>query len=155
MKDKQPKSGPVPTMQPVPQVDLQTSGYGGMGYTPVLQTFTPAGRPSWMQGDFAAPWWGMSAANPQQRLTQADLQPPPQPPPQLAAAQPYMQQDPQRPIYQDSRDVWRMRTGGLRGDMALPTRHYFQEGLPQWDIGSAYPMLFGQNAPIWNIMQRR
>ena len=28
-------------IEPVPQTQLQTEGYGGMGYTQVPQTFTP------------------------------------------------------------------------------------------------------------------
>ena len=37
-------------IQPVPQTQLQTEGYGGMGYTQVPQTFTPEAAPSWMKG---------------------------------------------------------------------------------------------------------
>lgn len=73
---------PQPQMQPVPQTQLQTSGYGGMGYTQVPQTFTGASKPGWMTGYFDAPWWGKDAVTGED-LTQADLQPqaPPAPEP--------------------------------------------------------------------------
>jgi hypothetical protein len=79
---------------------LQTTGWGGMGPTPTPQTFTQEGMPSWMQAGpgmtygqqgptnwFAAPWWGMSAANPEQALTQEDLMYQPPPPPSPAPSQ--------------------------------------------------------------------
>ena len=65
-----------------PSSQLQTEGWEGMGPTPVPNPFTQQGQPTWMQGAWSAPWWGMSAVNPQQALTQQDLmyQQPPQPP---------------------------------------------------------------------------
>jgi len=53
------------------QIQLQTSGYGGMGInmpknamgmgTP--ETGTGVTPPSWAQGDWAMPWWGKQAPN--------------------------------------------------------------------------------------------
>ena len=63
---------------PPPPINLQTTGYGGMGLNPQPQTFTPQAQPPWMTGAFAAPWWGTSAAT-GQPLTQAMLQPRPTP----------------------------------------------------------------------------
>jgi len=37
-------------VEPVPETQLRTSGYGGMGYTPTPQTYTPWAAPQWMQG---------------------------------------------------------------------------------------------------------
>jgi hypothetical protein len=51
---------------PVPQTNLKTTGYGGMGYTDVPQTFTAQGKPAWMRGVWDMPTWGQSAANPGQ-----------------------------------------------------------------------------------------
>jgi hypothetical protein len=68
------------------QGQLQTTGWEGMGPTPVPNPFTQQGQPSWAQGAFAAPWWGMSAANPAQPLTEQDLVY--QQPPQEASAPP-------------------------------------------------------------------
>ena len=87
-------------MQPVPQAELRTSGYGNMGYQQVPQTFTPQGMPDWMQAGnmgvgavpgqtqnwMAAPWWGTNAAT-GEALTQADLQPQAQAPMQQAQQQ--------------------------------------------------------------------
>ena len=89
-------------IQPVPQTQLQTEGYGGMGYTQVPQTYTPESAPSWMQGGtmdlggqgyqgmggtsgkapgqasmpnwYQMPSWGTDAAT-GQALTQEQLQP--------------------------------------------------------------------------------
>lgn len=74
---------------PPEQVQLQTTGWGGMGPTQVPQTFTQQGMPQWMRPGnqaqqpgtvpgqqtnwFGVPWWGMSAANPGQALSQQDL----------------------------------------------------------------------------------
>jgi hypothetical protein len=52
-------------------VQLQTSGYGGMGINlpqnPQQMGTAATGigtqAPSWMQGDWAAPWWGQQAPN--------------------------------------------------------------------------------------------
>ena len=104
-------------IQPVPQTQLQTEGYGGMGYTQVPQTFTPEAAPSWMKGgtmDLAAqgyqgmpsmeqygmggkaspnwyqmPSWGKDAVT-GEALTQEQLQPKayePPPPPEAAPQQ--------------------------------------------------------------------
>ena len=98
-------------IKPVPQTQLQTEGSGGMGYTPIPQTFTPEAAPSWMKGgtlDLAAqgyqgmpsmeqyglggkaspnwyqmPSWGKNAVT-GEALTQEQLQPKayePPPPP--------------------------------------------------------------------------
>ena len=85
-------------MQPVPQAELRTSGFGNMGYQQVPQTFTPQGMPGWMQAGnmgvgavpgqqqnwMAAPWWGTNAAT-GEALTQAGLQPQAQMPMQAQA----------------------------------------------------------------------
>lgn len=62
-------------IEPVPQAQLQTTGFGGMGFTPTPQSYTAESKPAWMQGAWNMPQWGMSAANPQQALTQEMLQP--------------------------------------------------------------------------------
>jgi len=49
--------------------------YQNMGYQPTPQTFTQAGRPSWMQGHFAMPEWGMRADDPTQQVTPDMLDP--------------------------------------------------------------------------------
>ena len=52
-------SAPPAVMKPVPQTELPTGPFGGMGYTPVPQTFTAEGMPAWMgqspQGQPGAP----------------------------------------------------------------------------------------------------
>lgn len=61
-------------MTPAPQANLQTTGYGGMGYYSEPNPFTQGTTPSWMTGHFSAPWWGMGVmGNP---LTQDQLQAP-------------------------------------------------------------------------------
>lgn len=77
---------------PVPTTQLQTTGYGGMGNTPVPQTYTAEAKPAWMQGAWDMPAWGQSAANPQQALTQEMLQPQAQPPQQQVAMPDYSAQ---------------------------------------------------------------
>lgn len=49
--------------------------FQNQGYQPTPQTFTQAGRPSWMQGHFAMPSWGMRADDPTQQVTPAMLDP--------------------------------------------------------------------------------
>jgi hypothetical protein len=78
-------------------VDIPTTGYGGMGFPVVPQTYTPEAAPGWMQGGqmdlggqgyqgmeglgkgmpnwFQMPQWGMDAVT-GQPLTQAALQGP-------------------------------------------------------------------------------
>lgn len=68
------KAPPPAQMKPVPQADLQTTGWGGMGYQQVPQTYTAQGKPSWMQGVWDMPSWGTDAAT-GQALTQQMLQP--------------------------------------------------------------------------------
>jgi hypothetical protein len=67
-------SGPD-SITPVPQTNLQTTGWGGMGYTATPQTYTQEAKPSWMQGAWDMPTWGYSASDPGHQLTQAELQP--------------------------------------------------------------------------------
>lgn len=82
------KQAPAPAPPKAEHQDIRTTGWGGMGPTATPQTFTQQGMPTWMQQGnqmqqpgyqqgqpnwFAAPWWGMSAANPGQALTQQDL----------------------------------------------------------------------------------
>jgi len=57
-------SGGSSKIKPVPQANLQTSGWGGMGYGPSAQpqTFTPEAKPAWMQGVWDMPTWGYSPA---------------------------------------------------------------------------------------------
>ena len=76
---------------PYPSPQPQTQEWGGMGPTPVPNPFTPQGQPEWMQGAWSAPWWGMSAANPQQALTQQDLM---YQEPQAPPVAPAQQEDP-------------------------------------------------------------
>jgi len=111
----QPTYTPAPRqeIEPVPQAEFPTSGYGGVGYTAVPQTYTREGMPSWMQGQqmslgaqgyggmsgaskgapnwFQMPQWGTDAAT-GQALTQEQLQPTPYEPP----PQPVPQQAPQQ-----------------------------------------------------------
>ena len=68
------------------QFNTDPSAYRGLGYQQVPNPYTADGKPAWMQGHFANPSWGMSAANPSQALTQADFGPQP-PPPQAQAPQ--------------------------------------------------------------------
>ena len=100
-------------IQPVPQTQLQTEGYGGMGYTQVPQTYTPESAPSWMKGGtmdlggqgfqgmggmsgkapgqasmpnwYQMPSWGTDAVT-GQALTQEQLQPAAYEPPQQQQA---------------------------------------------------------------------
>lgn len=46
----------------VQPTELQTTGYGGMGYTQVPQTWNQASKPAWMQGAWDMPTWGQAAA---------------------------------------------------------------------------------------------
>jgi hypothetical protein len=71
-------------VDPVRETKFDTQGYmtpGGyqqfqnMGYQPTPQTFTQAGKPSWMQGYFAMPEWGMRADDPTQQVTPDMLDP--------------------------------------------------------------------------------
>lgn len=56
---------------PPPPVNLQTTGYGNMGYqlpqNPMGMGPPETGQgpepPAWMAGNFAAPWWGRQAPN--------------------------------------------------------------------------------------------
>jgi hypothetical protein len=66
--------------RPVNPVQLQTTGYGGMGPYPTPNPFTQGSAPSWANGWFSMPWWGTDAVT-GQPLTQGQLQPPPPPPP--------------------------------------------------------------------------
>jgi hypothetical protein len=77
-KSKEKKVAPVTA----PVFDTQGfQGPGGyqqfrnQGYQPTPQTFTQAGRPSWMQGHFAMPSWGMRADDPTKQVTPAMLDP--------------------------------------------------------------------------------
>lgn len=71
-----PHQGKAPERRELPQANIYENGnYGGVGYTPVPQTWTAQGKPAWMTGVWDMPQWGYSAANPTQALTQADLQP--------------------------------------------------------------------------------
>ena len=107
-------------IEPVPQTQLQTEGYGGMGYTQVPQTFTPEAAPSWMQGGtmdlagqgyqgmpsmeqygmngkaspnwYQMPSWGKDAVT-GEALTQEQLQPAAYQPPEQQEAQPEAQQE--------------------------------------------------------------
>jgi hypothetical protein len=51
-------------IQPVPQANLTTTGWGGMTYPESAQpqTFTPEAKPAWMQGAWDMPTWGYSPA---------------------------------------------------------------------------------------------
>lgn len=75
-------------LEPVPQAQLQTTGWAGTGPTQVPQTFHMGAIPSWMDANranqqpghvpgspnwFGADWWGRSASNPAQMLTNEDL----------------------------------------------------------------------------------
>lgn len=70
-KQSQPAQPTITQVQavPPPEVNLQTSGWGGMGYNlPASpwafgspQTGVGVYPPGWMQGHFAAPWWGQQA----------------------------------------------------------------------------------------------
>jgi hypothetical protein len=53
----------------------QYQQFQNMGYQPTPQTFTQAGKPSWMQGHFAMPEWGMRADDPTQQVTPDMLDP--------------------------------------------------------------------------------
>ncbi len=90
---------PAPAAPPPPPVELQTTGYGGMGHTQIPQTFTAQGKPEWMTGHFAAPWWGKDAAT-GAALNQAALQPQTPPAPAAATA----------PV-EDPRTRWRPNQG--------------------------------------------
>jgi len=101
-------------IEPVPQTQLQTDGYGGMGYTQVPQTYTPESAPSWMKGGtmdlggqgyqgmgglsgkapgqsmpnwYQMPSWGTDAVT-GQALTQEQLQPKAYEPPPAQAGTP-------------------------------------------------------------------
>ena len=75
-KEKQPAPVTAPTIDP-----WGYQGAGGyqqfqnQGYQPTPQTFTQTGRPSWMQGHFAMPEWGMRADDPTQQVTPDMLDP--------------------------------------------------------------------------------
>lgn len=74
-------------IEPPEPFELDTTSWGGMGPTATPQTFTQDAKPPWMQEGnfgvgatpgqsqnwFASPWWGMSASDPTQALTQEDL----------------------------------------------------------------------------------
>jgi len=49
--------------------------FQNQGYQPTPQTFTQAGKPSWMNGYFAMPTWGMRADDPTQQVTPDMLDP--------------------------------------------------------------------------------
>jgi hypothetical protein len=77
-KSKSEKVAPVvaPTIDPWGyQGSNGYQQYQNQGYQPTPQTFTQAGKPSWMQGHFAMPEWGMRADDPTQQVTPAMLDP--------------------------------------------------------------------------------
>jgi hypothetical protein len=63
-----------PKVAPVTAPVFNTVGQN-QGYQPTPQTFTQTGRPSWMQGHFAMPSWGMRADDPTRQVTPAMLDP--------------------------------------------------------------------------------
>jgi hypothetical protein len=79
---------PQPVYRPVEAPEIPTTGYGGMGYYSVPNPFVQGSKPSWMQGYFDMPSWGLDAVT-GQPLTQEQLQvQQPQPQPQVAEQAP-------------------------------------------------------------------
>lgn len=100
---------PRQEIEPVQQAQFPTSGFQGIGYTQVPQTYTQEAMPSWMQGGqmdlgaqgfqgmpgaskgmpnyFQMPQWGTDAAT-GEPLTQEGMQPQAAPPPPAPAPAP-------------------------------------------------------------------
>jgi hypothetical protein len=75
-KSKQPAPVTAPTIDPWGyQGQNGYQQFQNQGYQPTPQTFTQTGRPSWMQGNFAMPEWGMRADDPTQQVTPDMLDP--------------------------------------------------------------------------------
>ena len=75
-KEKQPAPVTAPTIDPWGyQGEGGYQSFRNQGYQPTPQTFTQTGRPSWMQGHFAMPEWGMRADDPTQQVTPDMLDP--------------------------------------------------------------------------------
>lgn len=110
--------GSAPELKPVPQTQLQTTGYGGMGYTPTPQTYTPEAKPGWMTGAWDMPTWGMDAVTGQPLTQQQLMAPAYQQPTQMMQPQtPAPQQQPQMGMYIDQ---WGNLTyGPIGGDTGI------------------------------------
>jgi len=152
---------PRQELQPVPQAQFPTSGFGGVGFTQVPNTFTPGSAPPWMQGGqmdlgaqgyqgmpglgkampnwFQMPSWGMNAVT-GQPLTQEEVQapkyePPPPPPPQQQATQPSRASVPRRS--NSSRDMWMAGYKGGLDNMRRYNNLLDPYAKAQWKAGAA------------------
>ncbi len=129
--------GPAPQMENVPQAELQTEGWGGMGHAPIPQTFTPdafsaqwmnpgfssygqqQGQPNW----FAMPGWGRNAVT-GGALTQQMMQPQQQLPQQQLPQQLAPQLAPQHPGKAPKKPVGTLRAAGESPTTYIPLEQY-------------------------------
>lgn len=93
-----------PVYRPVEAPEIPTTGYGGMGYYSVPNPFVQGSKPSWMQGYFDMPSWGLDVVT-GQPLTQEQLQVQ-QPQPQVAEQAPAPAPAPQQQAPVDMRSMY-------------------------------------------------
>jgi hypothetical protein len=74
-KGKSGGGGQAPAPVEAAKFNTDPSQWQNIGYQQSMSPYTAQGRPSWMQGHFSNPSWGMSAADPRVALTQEMLGP--------------------------------------------------------------------------------
>lgn len=132
--------------RPVTPAQLETTGYGGMGYYPTPNPFTQQSTPAWANGWFSMPWWGTDAVT-GQPLTQEQLQPPAPPPkgtppeevkPAQAAGSPQIPYEIIRSQmrWEDMVDQLKQKEGGYGAYIGLMNQNF--SPMAQWERQQAF-----------------
>ena len=141
-----------------PDLNIPTTGYGGMGYTPVPQTYVPEAMPAWMQGGqmdlggqgfqgmgglgkgapnwFQMPQWGTDAVT-GQPLTQEAMQPPSYEQPQTQQTAPDSGQQFAPTPSNPARDMWMSGFRGGRDNVHMYANSLDPYARAQWEAGQA------------------